>query len=131
MTAGTHLRLLLDTHVLLWALAGDPRLSGPVRSQIIDGSTEVAVSAASAWEIAIKVALGKLVAPDDLETALGQARFRPLPISIKHALAAGALPRHHDDPFDRVLVAQAGVDGYQLVSADPRMAAYDIVVLSP
>jgi len=94
------LRLLLDTHVLLWWLADDPGLSGNARALIASAESEVLVSAASAWEISIKRALGKLDAPDDLEAQLVQHHFSPLAISVGHALAAGALPRHHEDPFD-------------------------------
>lgn len=124
------MRLLLDTHVVLWALAGDDRLRPTTRERIADGGTHVSVSAASVWEITIKQALGKLAAPDDLVEALAAAEFRPLDINAHHALAAGRLPRHHDDPFDRMLVAQAVSDGLTLVTADRRLTAYGVPLLA-
>lgn len=122
------MNLLLDTHVLLWWLADDPALPPPIRQAI---STEelVVVSAAVAWEIAIKRALGKLKAPDDLTEAVADAGFAPLPITLAHAHAAGGLPRHHDDPFDRMLVAQARYEDLVLVTADRRLAAYEVTTL--
>jgi PIN domain nuclease of toxin-antitoxin system len=124
------MRLLLDTHVVLWALADDDRLQPSTREQIADGATEVTVSAVSVWEITIKVALGKLEAPDDIVESLVAADFRPLDITAHHALAAGRLPRHHNDPFDRMLVAQAMYNGLTLVTADRRMAAYGVPLLA-
>jgi PIN domain nuclease of toxin-antitoxin system len=116
--------VLLDTHILLWWLADDSCLSDTARRLIADEATVVFVSAATAWEIAIKKAAGKLEAPDDLELALNANRFEALPITIPHAQAAGRLPRHHDDPFDRMLVAQAQVEGIRLLTHDRRLAAY-------
>ena len=124
------MRLLLDTQVVLWALAGDDRLRPTTRERIADGATDVSVSAASVWEITIKQALGKLAAPADLVEALAAAEFRPLDINADHALAAGRLPRHHDDPFDRMLVAQAVIDGLTLVTADRRLTAYGVPLLA-
>lgn len=123
------MRLLLDTHALLWWLADDGRLSPPARDAIADGANLVAVSAASAWEISIKKALGKLQAPDDLPAAIDDCGLQPLPITLHHAALAGALPRHHDDPFDRMLVAQAMHEGLTVVTADPAFAAYGVAVL--
>lgn len=122
--------LLLDTHALLWWLADDPALSAEARRAIGDADTQVAVSSASAWEIAIKRALGKLVAPDDLEEQIDANGFVPLPITISDALSAGDLPRHHDDPFDRMLAAQALSRGLTVVTRDRRFAAYRVDVLS-
>ncbi len=122
------MRLLLDTHVLLWWLA-DREISAGSRRAIADPTNDVAVSAASAWEISIKKALGKLVAPDDLEEQIQAGGFTPLPIRIDHAIAAGALPRHHDDPFDRMLIAQARTEQLTLVSRDDRFRDYDVVLL--
>jgi PIN domain nuclease of toxin-antitoxin system len=99
--------VLLDTHILLWWLADDPGLTGGAPRIIAAQDTVVFVSAATAWEIAIKRAIGKLNVPDEFEPVLEQNGFQPLPITMRHALAAGRLPRHHDDPFDRMLVAQA------------------------
>jgi PIN domain nuclease of toxin-antitoxin system len=87
------------------------------------------VSAATAWEIEIKRALGKLDAPDDLADALAAGGYRPLPVSILHATIAGRLPPHHRDPFDRMLVAQAKLEGLTIVTGDRRIAGYDVPVL--
>jgi len=124
------LRLLLDTHVLLWALADDPRLTLEDRAAITDGRAEVFVSAASAWEITIKRALGKLRAPDDLREQLAVARFEGLDVSIEHALAVGELPDHHRDPFDRILIAQARVEGLTIVTYDAQIKRYDVAVFA-
>ncbi|MFN2465209.1 MAG: type II toxin-antitoxin system VapC family toxin [Candidatus Dormibacteria bacterium] len=121
------MRLLLDTHVLLWWLAGSRKLPPSVREVIADESSDIWVSAASAWEIAIKKSLGKLSAPDDLLDQLDDNGFESLPILVADALEAGALPPHHDDPFDRMLVAQARLSGLTLVTGDARMAAYDVL----
>jgi len=118
-------RLLLDTHALLWWLA-DEGLIPQAREAIADPANLVAVSAASAWEISIKKALGKLSAPDDLEQQVQTSGFIPLPITIAHALAAGQLSRHHEDPFDRMLVAQAIAEGMTIVTRDKRFEDYDV-----
>jgi PIN domain nuclease of toxin-antitoxin system len=121
-------RLLLDTHALLWWLA-DEGLSAPARDAIAEPANLVAVSAASAWEISIKKALGKLVAPDDLEQQVQAGGFVALPISIAHAVAAGALNRHHEDPFDRMLIAQALAEGLTIVTRDKRFNDYGVALL--
>lgn len=121
--------LLLDTHALLWWLADDPHMGDAARDAIADGERRVLVSAASAWEIAIKRALGKLDAPADLAAAVEDASLEPLPITLEHATAAGALPRHHDDPFDRMLVAQAQLEHLIVVTADARFADYGVAVM--
>jgi PIN domain nuclease of toxin-antitoxin system len=112
-------KLLLDTHALLWWATNDPKLSSKVKKAVARESTEVFVSAASAWEIAIKVRLGKLVWPATAETVhayvLGQG-FRELAITLEHAERAGALALAHRDPFDRMLVAQAQADDLWLAS---------------
>ena len=120
--------LLLDTHVALWWFADSPRLTTQVRDAI-GAADGVAVSVASVWEIAIKKALGKLDAPDNILHALNKSAFVALPIDVPHALTAGQLPLHHGDPFDRMLVAQAQCEGMTLVSADPWVAKYDVPVL--
>ena len=120
------MRLLLDTHAVLWALAEPEKLSGPARSAIEDARNEVFVSVASGWEIAIKRAHGKLKAPDDLEAGLRAQGFEPLSISFHHAEQAGALPPHHRDPFDRMLIAQAQAEGLILVTRDTRIPLYGI-----
>ena len=122
------MRLLLDTHALLWWLA-DEGLTGQAREAIADPANLVAVSAASAWEISIKKALGKLAAPDDLEHQVQAGGFLPLPITIAHGVAAGQLVRHHEDPFDRMLIAQARAEGLTIVTRDKRFADYDVPLM--
>lgn len=121
--------LLIDTHILLWWLADDPALPNAAGEAIADSDADVLVSAASAWEIAVKKASGRLDAPDDLLDALDANEFDILPITSSHALAAGALPPHHTDPFDRMLIAQAAAEGLTLVTFDPQFAAYGVDLL--
>jgi PIN domain nuclease of toxin-antitoxin system len=121
-------RLLLDTHALLWWLDDDARLDRAAADAIAEAEF-VAVSAASAWEIGIKQSIGKLAGPDDLRAELATNGFAELPVSVTHALAAGALPPHHSDPFDRMLVAQARLEGLTLVTRDDRLADYGIAHL--
>ena len=121
--------LLLDTHVLLWWLAADPALSSAASEAISDPDTEVRVSAVSGWEISIKRALGKLEAPGDLEAMLERHGFVPLVIDVRHAVLAGDLPRHHDDPFDRMLVAQARLEELTIVSRDERLGRYGVPII--
>ena len=123
------MNLLLDTHVLLWWLADDSSLQSAARDAIRDESNIVHVSAATAWEISIKKALGKLDAPDDLANALEVNNFRSLEITVAHATKAGALPRHHDDPFDRLRIAQAQTEQLTLVTHDAKFRAYEISVI--
>jgi PIN domain nuclease of toxin-antitoxin system len=126
-------RALLDTHAFLWWIAGDERLSGRVSQAIADGRNEIFVSAASIWEIAIKARLGRLSIPGDPGKFIGgqiaENSFRGLPIVAGHALRVWELPDHHRDPFDRMLVAQAQVEGLTFVSRDPEVSRYDIEVL--
>ena len=124
------MRLLLDTHALLWWLVADPRLSNQAREAISARTSYVAVSAASAWEIAIKARLGRLGPPENLEEQFASEDFDLLPITIAHAVHAGALPAHHQDPFDRMLVAQAQLERLTIVTRDPRIAAYDVTTLA-
>jgi PIN domain nuclease of toxin-antitoxin system len=121
--------LLLDTHTFLWWLDDPALLAESARKAIADGKNLVYVSAAVAWEIAIKRSLGKLNAPEDLEAAMAANRFLPLPVTVPHALAVASLPDHHRDPFDRLLIAQARHEGFQLVSRDPFMKLYDVPLL--
>lgn len=123
------MRILLDTHILLWWLADDPRLPARAAAAIADPDTEVVVSAASAWEISIKQAAGRLEAPDDLLDAVAANDFETLAITADHALAAGRLPPHHPDPLDRMLVAQAQIEGLTLVSVDDRFTVYEVELL--
>ncbi|MFA6112218.1 MAG: type II toxin-antitoxin system VapC family toxin [Candidatus Latescibacterota bacterium] len=122
--------LLLDTHVVLWWLDDPQQIAPKAREAIADGLNDVFVSAASAWEVAIKAALGKLQAPDDLEAALAEAGFTTLPITVRHALGVRELPDVHQDPFDRILVAQARIEGLTLVTRDPRLGQYGVTVLA-
>lgn len=124
-------RLLLDTHVWLWWQADDRRL-GALARHAIRTATEVWFSAASAWEIAIKASLGKLTLPRgaDIESALALDGFRPLPVAITHAEAVRTLRVLHRDPFDRMLVAQARCEGLTILTADSRLAEYDVPLLS-
>jgi PIN domain nuclease of toxin-antitoxin system len=123
--------LLLDTHILLWWLGDDERLPERLRAAVADGDNEVFVSSASAWEISIKAAQGKLTVPEGLYEELEQQGFTELPITVDDGLAAGALPRHHDDPFDRMLIAQATRRGLHLLSVDRRFSDYDVRLLRP
>ncbi len=128
------MNLLLDTHVLLWWLADDPRLGIVCRERIGDPATRVVVSAASAWEIAIKYQIGRLTLPGPPEAWFEeeQARngFEGLPVGIADSLAAGALPIHHRDPFDRMLIVQARQNGLALVTSDRAMEHYDVTLMA-
>ena len=120
--------LLVDTHALLWWLADDPGLSAAAREALAEPTTDVLVSTASVWEIAIKRALGKLGAPDDLPAHIEAAGFGWLPVTAGHAWRVGELAPHHRDPFDRLLVAQSLVEQVPIISADPRFGAYGVEV---
>ena len=127
------MRVLLDTHVLLWWLFDDLGLSASARALIADPGNAVLVSSASAWEIAIKHRLGKLPeakeAVENLPRLLREARFESLPITVEHALAAGALPGPHRDPFDRMLIAQSRIENLPVLTADPVFGQYSVPVL--
>jgi PIN domain nuclease of toxin-antitoxin system len=123
------LNLLLDTHVLLWRLNDDKRIPRNILKLIENDSNSIFVSAASAWEISIKKALGKLRAPYDLDGAIRLSDFVHLPVSIPHAILAGQLPLHHNDPFDRLLIAQSIIEGLTLVTRDQRQILYDVKVI--
>jgi PIN domain nuclease of toxin-antitoxin system len=122
------MNLLLDSHVLLWALVGSAKLTRSARAAIHQ-APEVYVSAASAWELAIKAALGKLRTPDNLELEVRRSGFLPLPVTFAHAAAAAKLPLLHRDPFDRMLVAQASVESLTLLTSDSRLKAYGAAVM--
>lgn len=123
------MRLLLDTHVLLWWLA-DERLSPEARLAIGDPANTAFISAVSAWEISVKKALGKLTAPDDLEQQIWSGGFLALPMTIGHGVAAGELESHHDDPFDRMLIAQARAEGLAIVTRDRRFSDYGVALIA-
>jgi PIN domain nuclease of toxin-antitoxin system len=122
-------RLLLDTHVVIWWLQASERLSGEVASMINHGGHEIVVSAVAGCEMAQKRAVGKLRVPDDLERQIAANEFTELPITLRHGLAAGELPPHHRDPFDRLLIAQARCEGLTLVTANRKISAYDVPIL--
>lgn len=121
------MNLLLDTHVLLWWIAGEP-LDPEASTQIADPANLVCVSAASVWEMSIKQALGKLHLEGDIDAVLAED-FEPVPITFDDARRAGSLPGHHRDPFDRMLVAQAQARDLILVSRDPALQPYGVQIL--
>jgi PIN domain nuclease of toxin-antitoxin system len=124
-------RLLVDTHTLLWAIDGDKRLSKNAHTALESFGNEVFVSAVSAWEISTKFRLGKLPGAENIVGKLGrlleQMGFRPLGISIGHAERAGSLPGEHRDPFDRMLIAQAQAENLTLVSNERFFDSYGVV----
>ena len=123
------MRVLLDTHVFLWAIAGSSALKASAR-RAIEAAEAVHVSAASIWEIAIKVRLGRIFAnPDELVAAIGASGFAELPVSAAHAAAVARLPAIHSDPFDRLLVAQAMTEPLKLITADAALARYSELVV--
>lgn len=119
-------RLLVDTHALLWWLADEPVLSAAARDAIADPANEPLVSIASVWEIAIKRSLGKLSSPEDLPEQIPDEGFAWLPISAQHAWRVRELPMLHRDPFDRMLVAQALVEGLPVITADAHFGEYGV-----
>jgi PIN domain nuclease of toxin-antitoxin system len=120
--------MLVDTHALLWWLSDDAALSPAARAAIADPANEPLVSAASVWEIAIKRALGKLTAPDDLPDLVEDEGFSWLPITPAHAWQVRELPAHHRDPFDRVLVAQAIAEQFPIITGDARFNDYGVEI---
>lgn len=127
------MRLLLDTQVWLWAISGDDRLGARARSMLSARKNQIFFSAASAWEIAIKVRLGKLTLPDEPERFVPARLVRdgidPLLIDVRHASRVASLPDVHRDPFDRVLIAQAQIEDLPILTADPVLGEYDVTVL--
>lgn len=127
------MKLLLDTHVFLWWIGNDARLSGPAREAIADPGNDVSFSVASAWELAIKTGLGRFEPDGDLgpflEEQIQRNAFQLLPVKLEHAVSVSSLPAHHRDPFDRLLVAQAAVESMTLVSRDPQLRKYDAPIL--
>ena len=124
------MRILLDTHVLLWWLGNDRRLPDAIGTAMNDGTNEVLVSSISVAEIAIKTSLGKLHAPDDLLAQLGAASMISLPFTTDHAIALRELPLHHRDPFDRMLVVQALTDSLVFAPVDPACRQYNVQTLN-
>jgi PIN domain nuclease of toxin-antitoxin system len=123
-------RILLDTHILLWWLDGHERLRPKVRKLLADGKNELLWSAASTWELAIKAQLGKVRLQESVAAFVSRVMvsqsLTALPIQHLHAAATAELPMHHRDPFDRLLVAQADIEGVPLLTGDERLRAYDI-----
>ncbi|HET9210386.1 MAG TPA: type II toxin-antitoxin system VapC family toxin [Thermoanaerobaculia bacterium] len=125
------MKLLLDSHAFLWWLAEDQKLSPEAREAVADPSSIVHVSAASIWELAIKAALGKLdLQGADLVEEIAENDFVELPMTARHSSVAANLPRHHQDPFDRMLIAQAQIEGLTVITRDPAFRDYGVVILS-
>jgi PIN domain nuclease of toxin-antitoxin system len=126
-------RVLLDTHALLWWLVDDPHLPEVARGVIRNAKNVICVSSASAWEISTKHRLGKLPEAGEIAGSLDRlvstARLEELPITIRHSLLAGALPGPHRDPFDRMLIAQSRAEAVPVVSGDPIFAEYGVEVV--
>ena len=124
------MKALLDTQVFLWWISDDPRLSSRASAIIKDGNNKLFLSAASGWEIAIKVRLGRLTLPEPLETFVPEQMalnaIESLPIQMSHALHVYTLPDHHRDPFDRMLIAQAQLENLPILSADPQISLYAV-----
>lgn len=124
------MRYLLDTYVFLWAATGDEQLSARARELVEDPQSELLFSAASVYEIGVKVARGKLELPDEtgryLLTRMAAFGMRSVPVSAEHAVAAAALPRIHSDPLDRMLVAQAQIEDVVIITKDPIIARYEV-----
>jgi PIN domain nuclease of toxin-antitoxin system len=125
------MKILLDTHILIWWLAQDPKLT-PVELEIIANPDNVIfVSAASAWEISVKKMLGKLDAPNDLPDALATNNFLDLPITIGHTQYLYQLPTHHNDPFDRIMIAQALAEELKFMTRDNQIRRYAGLIFLP
>jgi PIN domain nuclease of toxin-antitoxin system len=126
-------RLLLDSQVLLWFMAGSARLGRRALDVVSAPDSEVWISAATAWEIALKESLGRLElaapAAEIIPDAIAHYGFRPLHITVEHGLSAAALPEHHKDPFDRMLIAQSRAEGLRIATADRQFAAYDVSII--
>jgi PIN domain nuclease of toxin-antitoxin system len=121
--------LLLDTHAFIWWTARDPRLLESARSAIADAENRIVVSATSVWEISIKRASGKLAFRHDILEVLARTGFESLDIAPRHADLAGSLPLHHTDPFDRLLIAQAKIERFVLVTQDRHFPPYGVPIL--
>ena len=127
------MKLLLDTHAFLWWITDDRRLSSAARQAIADPEDELFLSAASAWEMALKSRLGRLKLPGNVEGFISEQMavnvIQALPIQIRHALRTRDLPNHHQDPFDRMIVSQAQVEGLTVLTGDPLIGRYQVDVL--
>jgi PIN domain nuclease of toxin-antitoxin system len=123
------LRLLLDSHVMVWFVAADPVLAADVAAAIRDDANSAVVSVASVWELEIKRAKGLLAVPHDAGARLNTAGFDLLDVTLTHVVRAAELPAHHRDPFDRMLVAQAQTEQLTLVTADAALERYDVPLM--
>lgn len=127
------MKALLDTHTFLWWNLDDPRLSNAAREFIAAGSNEIFLSAASAWEIAIMAARGRLVLPEPPDQYVSNRmrlhRFSPLPIGLSHALEVYQLPELHQDPFDRLLIVQSQLEDLPLITGDAEISRYRIEII--
>jgi PIN domain nuclease of toxin-antitoxin system len=126
-------RLLLDTHTLIWAYTNDPKLSATAASLILDPANDCVVSPASYWEMAIKLGTGKLTLtepfPDFIQHAVFDNGFVVLPVEPRHCEPLVTLPRHHNDPFDRLIISQAVVEGISIVGTDAAFDPYPVMRL--
>lgn len=127
------MRLLLDTHVFIWMMIDDTRLSATAKTALADPANQLWLSAASVWEMSIKVGIGKLTLADPLPSfvsdGLVKARASELPVTIRHALRVATFPLHHTDPFDRIIAAQALDESMSLVTADAKLAPYGVSII--
>ena len=127
------MRVLLDTHTFLWWISNDTRLSSRACEIISNGNNELLLSAASGWEIAIKVRLGRLQLPYEPERFIPEQlvinAIQSLPIKISHALHTYSLPIYHRDPFDRIIIAQAQLEGLPILTSDPQIAKYKVEII--
>ena len=127
------MRYLLDTHTFLWWNMDDAQLSSLAKELIADSNNEIFLSAASAWEIAIKTARGRLTLPEDptrfVSNRMSLHGFQALPVQIHHAVQVYKLPMHHADPFDRLLIAQSQIESMPLISADADIRKYEVEVI--
>lgn len=127
------MKLLLDTHTFLWWNTEDPQLSKRANELISDGRNEIFLSAASAWEISIKAAKGKLILPESPTSYIANRMtlysFQPLSVQVDHVVYVYDLPHHHDDPFDRLLIAQSQIESMPLISADSEIRKYKVEVI--
>ena len=127
------MKVLLDTHTFLWWITDDPKLSLRVRGIISDGENEIFISAVTGWEISIKAQIGRLKLPDEPQRfILEQLKIngmKSLPIEMRHALHVSTLPAYHQDPFDRILIAQAQMEDLPVLSADPEIGKYEVTII--
>jgi len=122
-------RLLVDSHVFLWWAEDPGKLAEPARAAIEDGRNDAFVSLASIWELSIKIGLGKLELPMSMEEMMRRSLMSLLPIRLEHAIAAGSLPHHHRDPFDRMVVAQGLAEGMMVITRDEVLSRYGVPVM--